>query len=280
MKLKDVVIFETLDALSNQIKDENVRLETIDLTKRNPATGPIYVENVEPGDTLVVEILDVAPSERGWIRVYPGGGVLHDKLFKPKVKLLHLENETVKFNNIGMPIKPMIGVLGVAPSEGEFPTITPSYHGGNMDVALITKGSKVYLPVFVEGALLALGDLHAVQGDGEICSTAVEISGEVKIRLDVIKGMRPKYPIVELEDSYSIVTFGHSLDDALYRASEEVVKSLMRAHGLEFEEAYMLSSLIVNLRVNQAVNPMRGIRAEIPKKYVKLNDLLNYGQSP
>lgn len=162
----------------------------------------------------------------------------------------------------------------MAPEEGELPTGTSGFHGGNMDVALLTAGTRVYLPVFADGALLALGDLHVVQADGEICVAAAETSGEVRVRVGLIKGKRPRYPIVEAGDRYLIVAFGKDLDEAAYRAAEEAVSVLMRAHGMGFEEAYMLSSLVVDLRVNQVVDPMRGIRAEIPKRYAKLEHFL------
>ncbi len=169
----------------------------------------------------------------------------------------------------------MIGVIGVALSKGEYPTGTSDRHGGNMDIAELTTGTNLYLPVFVKGALLALGDLHIVQADGEICVTDAEVSGEVTIRIDVIKGKQPKYPILETRDYYAIIASGTDLDEATHNAALEAVNALMKEHGYSFEEAYMLASLIVNLRINQAVDPKKGVRAEIPKEYVALDSLLH-----
>ncbi|RLE57209.1 MAG: formamidase [Thermoprotei archaeon] len=270
----EVVVFETIDALGGQIKSENTSLESLDWTKVNPATGPLYVEGAEAGDTLVVDILDISTEEQAVILVVPGYGALHDKKFNPKVKLLQRRRDYLLFNNIEIPVKPMIGVIGVAPPEGEVPTGSLGAHGGNMDVALITRGTKLYLPVFVKGALLAIGDLHLVQGDGELCVSAAEVSGEVMVRVDVVKGKRPRYPVLELEDRYAILAFGKTLDEAAYRATEEAVEALKRAHNLNFEEAYMLASLIVNLRINQVVDPLKGVRAEIPKKYIDIDNIL------
>jgi amidase len=270
----DAAVFETLDAFGGQITDESVTLESIDWSKVNPATGPLYIEGASPGDTLLVEIEDIKVSDKAVIIVAPGSGALPDKKFKPAVRVLKVAKGKVFFGKVEIEARPMIGVIGVAPSEGEYPTGTSGYHGGNMDVALVTAGSRIYLPVFVEGALLALGDLHVVQADGELCVAAAETPGEVRVKVELIKGKRPRYPVVESGEKFSIIAFGEDLDVAAYRASEEAVSVLMRALDLSFEEAYMLASLVVNLRINQVVDPMRGVRAEIPKKYVKLEHLL------
>lgn len=270
----DEVVFETIDALGGQIVDESTTLESINWNRVNPATGPLYVEGARPGDTLIVEVEEIKVLDRAVILAAPGFGALPDKEFKPVVKILSVINGRIIFGATEIPVRPMIGVIGVAPEEGEIPTGTSGYHGGNMDVALITAGSRVYLPVFVEGALLALGDLHVVQADGEICVAAAEASGEVRVRIGLIKGKKPRYPVIEAEDRYAVVSFGKDLDEAAYRASEEAVSVISRALSMSFEEAYMLASLVVDLRINQVVDPMKGVRAEIPKRYAKLEHFL------
>ncbi|MCX8184659.1 MAG: acetamidase/formamidase family protein [Sulfolobales archaeon] len=270
----DIVVFETVDALGGQIVDEATTLDSIDWNRVNPATGPLYVEGAKPGDTLIVEIEDIRISDRAVIVVAPGFGALPDRKIKPMVKMLKVEGRRVLFNDVEIEARPMVGVIGVAPEDGELPTGTSGHHGGNMDVALLTAGSRVYLPVFTEGALLAIGDIHVVQADGEICVAAAEASGEVIVKLELVKGKRPRYPVIETGDRYSIIAFGRDLDEAAYRASEEAVLILMRALSVSFEEAYMLSSLVVDLRINQVVDPMKGVRAEIPKNYVKLEHIL------
>jgi len=270
----DVVVFETVDALGGQVVDESTPLETIDWSRVNPATGPLYVEGAKPGDTLIVEVESIRIADRAVIVAVPGSGALHDRKFNAAARVMEIRGGKILFRGIEVEPRPMIGVIGVAPEEGEYPTGTSGYHGGNMDVALITQGSRVYLPVFVEGALLAIGDLHAVQADGELCVAAAEVSGEVTVKLSLIKGKRPRYPVVEYGDRYSIIAFGKDLDEAVYRASEEAVAVLMRSLGLSFEDAYMLASLVVDLRINQVVDPMKGVRAEVPKRYAKLEHLL------
>ncbi len=270
----DVVIFETIDALGGQVVNEATPLDAIDWSRVNPATGPLYVEGAKPGDTLVVEVEGIRIADRAVIVAAPGFGALHDKKFSAVARVMEVAGGKLIFKGVEVELRPMIGVIGVAPEEGEYPTGTSGYHGGNMDVALITQGSRVYLPVFVEGALLAIGDLHAVQADGELCVAAAEVSGEVRVRLSLIKGKRSTYPLVEHGDRYSIIAFGKDLDEAAYRASEEAVAVLMRSLELSFEDAYMLASLVVDLRINQIVDPMKGVRAEVPKRYAKLEHFL------
>ncbi len=274
-KPKDIIVFETIDALGGQAKSEETPIDVIDWSRVNPATGPLFVETAEPGDTLVVDILDIKTDDKAVILVAPGYGVLHDKQFSPRIKLLYYEKDFVKFNSLDIEPKPMIGVIGVAPEEGEVATGSLGVHGGNMDIALLGRGSRLYLPVFTRGALLAIGDLHLVQGDGELCVSAAEVSGEVTVRVDIVKNKKPKYPILELNDKYAILTHGKTLDEAVYRASEAAVEALMKAHSLVFEEAYMLASLVVDLRINQVVDPFKGARAEIPKKYISIEDLFS-----
>ncbi len=270
----DIVVFETIDALGRQITSEDIVLENIDWGKVNPATGPLFVESAEPGDTLVVDVLDIRVDSSAVIIVVPGFGVLGDREFKARAKILVRKGDFLEFDSIRVKLKPMIGVIGVAPREGEIATGDLGEHGGNMDVALLGKGVRLYLPVFVEGALLALGDLHMVQGDGELCVSAAEVSGEVTVRVDLIKNRRPRYPVLETNDVYAILAYGDSLEEAVYRASSEAVNALMRENDLEFEEAYMLGSLMVNLRINQVVDPHKGVRAEIPKTYLSIDSLL------
>jgi len=271
----DIVVFETKDCFGEQIRDENVKLNEIDWNKVNPATGPLFVEEAEPGDTLKVEILSIRVNNPAIMAVAPGAGVLGNLKYDSKVKIVNVEKDFVIFSGLKVKMKPMIGVIGVAPKEGEYPTGTSDVHGGNMDIAELTAGTSIYFPVFVKGALLALGDLHAVQADGEICVTGAEASGEVVVRVDVIKDVQPKYPVLETSNYYAIIAPGKDLDEAVYKATMEAVNVLKRKYSLSFEEAYMLASLIVNLRINQVVDPRKGVRAEISKEYVSIEDFLS-----
>ncbi|MEM3874177.1 MAG: acetamidase/formamidase family protein [Candidatus Bathyarchaeia archaeon] len=269
VKPGEKIRLELEDAFGGQIKDEGMPLEELDWSKVNGATGPIFIEGAESGDTLVVQIEEIKVAEKGIIAVVPKHGALKDKPFKAKIKFVPIIGEYAYFErDVRVKICPMIGTIGVAPEFGEIPTGSLGRHGGNMDVKEITRGTILYLPVFADGALFAAGDLHAVQADGEACVSALEVSGELTLSFDVLKGKSVSWPILETESSYEILVCADSLDDACSLAVEEVVKALMREHDWSFEEAYMFASLVVDLRINQVVDPKMGVRAVIPKEFV------------
>lgn len=271
----EIIILETEDALGGQIKDEETPLENLDWSRANPATGPIYVNGAEPGDTLIVEVLDIKFGDRGVILVVPKHGALGYRPFRPRVKIVPLNGNFAYFNDVKVKLQPTVGTIGVAPEGEPMATAIPYKHGGNLDAAQITRGAKLYLPVAVEGALFAAGDLHATQADGEACVAAIEVAGELLLRFSLIKGAKPSWPILETKDHYSILTADESLDKAAQLAVEEAVKSLMKARGWSFEEAYMFSSIGVEVEVNQIVDPKKGARATIPKELIEVKHLLS-----
>lgn len=270
----ELVLVHTEDALGGQIKSEKDSLSEIDWSKVDPATGPIYVKGAEKGDTLVVDILDIEIPEKGICLVVPGYGALRDATFNPKVKIVSIKDGYIFFNGLRLRAHPMIGTIGVAPYGSPIATGVPYKHGGNLDCKEITRGAKLYLPVATEGALFALGDLHALQADGELCVASVEIEGKVLLRFGLIKNKQAEWPIVETNDHFSILVSEESLDKAAEVASHEAVKALMKAQRLSFEEAYILASLKVDLEINQVVDPKKGVRAVIPKELVALEHLL------
>jgi amidase len=144
------------------------------------ATGPVFIEGAELGDSLVAEILDIKVEENGVIVTVPKNGILGGKRFDPSTKIVGITSGYVQFDeDVRVKANPMIGTIGVAPQSAEIPSSSLGKHGGNMDVKELTAGTKLYLPVFAEGALFAAGDLHAVQADGELCVSSVEVAGEV-----------------------------------------------------------------------------------------------------
>lgn len=274
VKPGELIILEMEDAVGGQIKSEDVAMESLDWSRVNKATGPIYVEGAERGDTLVVDILDIQLADQGIILVIPGAGVLGDFKFRPKAKIMKIKDGLAIFDDVKLLVKPVIGTIGVAPQEGEIPTSTPYKHGGNMDCTEITKGTRLYLPVAVEGALFAAGDLHAVQEDGELCVASIEVEGRILLKFDILKKRAPEWPIVETEDHFSILTADEDLDKAVKIAAEQAVNALLRAKKWSFEEAYMFSSLGVRVAINQVVDPKKGARAIISKQLVSISDLL------
>lgn len=275
VKPGEPVMIETEDALGGQIKSESDLLEKIDWSRVNGATGPLFIEGAEAGDTLIVEILDVKTADQGVMVVVPKYGVLSSKNFNASVKIVKIKDGFAIFDQkVRVKTRPMIGTIGVSPESGDIPTGSLGRHGGNMDVKNLTAGTRLYLPVFTEGALFAAGDLHALQADGELCVSSVEVAGEVLLRFTLIKNKTPEWPILETPEAFEILACGENLNEAAALAAESAVKALMREHGWSFEEAYMFGSLAVDLEINQAVDPKKGIRAAIPKEYITINSLI------
>ncbi|MCR8454509.1 MAG: acetamidase/formamidase family protein [Crenarchaeota archaeon] len=277
----DIICFETLDCFAGQLTSEIQSIANIDLTRANPATGPVFIEGAEPGDTLKIEILDIRVSKTGVVVALPGFGLLGDKLRDERIRICRIEDGFVYFTvkdssrpvKIRLPYKPMVGVIGVAYSK-KVPSTIPGVHGGNMDTKLITRGTAVYLPVFKEGGLLAVGDVHAVMADGEMCATGCEVSGEVVVRVDVIKGCSVQWPIIEAEDAIYIIVSKESLEEAFYEASNAAARAISCSLSLEFEDAYMIAGLIVDLQVSQVVNVVKTVRARIPKEFASITQIL------
>ena len=182
------VRFQTNDCFSGQIRSEDDLVTEIDFDRVNSATGPVAVRGAEPGDSLVVDILDVSPIEWGVATLIPGYGQLIDKVEAPVTRVFRVEDGMVHMNErVRFPARPMVGVVGVATGGETLTNGLAGQHGGNLDNHMHGPGSRIYFPVRQEGGLFAVGDMHASMGDGEICFTGVEIAGEVTVRFDVLK---------------------------------------------------------------------------------------------
>ncbi|MDU5081850.1 acetamidase/formamidase family protein [uncultured Tissierella sp.] len=272
----DVIKVKTNDCFFQQIYNEEQVLTEIDYDRLNPATGPIYVEGAEQGDLLQVKVISIDVANKGVAAVVPNEGVLGDQVSKPMIRVVDIIDGYAIFHGIKLPIRPMIGVIGVAPAkeDGEWATDSPWKHGGNMDTNDITAGSTLYFPVNQKGALLALGDCHAIMGDGEICFTGLEVPAEVTLEINLIKDKKIKWPLLETDGYTMVIASGNNLDSALYEATSETVKYLEGALGLEWEDAYILTSLAVDLKISQVVDPKKTIRAAIPKYIISTERLI------
>lgn len=260
-----VVTFETMDCFSNTIERSDQYFSSVGWDKVNPATGPIYIEGAEPGDILKVEILDIRVATQGVVAAAPGFGALGEEMEREVTKIVKVECDRALFSDrIHLPIRPMIGVIGVAPEGEAVSTGTPGEHGGNMDCKRIVKGAVLYLPVNAEGALLSMGDLHAVMGDGEIVVCGLEIAGEVDVRVSVLKDTVLPTPFLIEGGSLMTIASAKTLDEASVEATRKMHRFLCERLGIEKHEAGMLLSLAGDLRVCQIVDPLMTARMEFP----------------
>lgn len=271
----EVVEVETWDALSNVVKLNQTLEEVIQrslVLYENPITGPIYVKGAKPGDVLLIEVVDISTPDLGVTVVMPGFGGLEGWLqpsppltkFSKIIdgKAIYTLNDGRKIN---IPIKPFIGTIGVSPASEAISTITPGRHGGNMDVPDVCSGNKLYLPVAVEGALIGVGDVHAVQGDGEICGTAIEIPSIITMKIDLIKKKKIDWPRIESPDEIMTVCSARPLEDAVRLAFLELIKWLEEDYGFERYDVYMFLSLAAKVRLAQIVDPLFTVVAKLPK---------------
>lgn len=272
----DTIKVETNDCFFQQIFSEEQVLNEIDYDRLNPATGPIYVNGAQPGDLLQVKILGIDVKDKGVAAVVPGEGVLGDQVTKPIIKVIDIKDNNAIYNGIQLPIKPMIGVIGVAPGkeDGDWATDSPWMHGGNMDTTDIKAGSTLYLPVRKEGALLALGDCHAIMGDGEICFTGLEVPADVTLEINLIKNKSIKWPLVETKEHTMIIASADDIEGAVYEATDQAVKFIKNGLGFTWEDAYIMTSLTVDIKISQLVDPKTTVRAAIPKYALSTESLL------
>lgn len=268
------VVIETYDCFQNQIQSEQTAFNAIDWEQINPATGAIFVEGAEPGDILKVKIEQIELGDRGILATGPGLGVMGHRIDQFELKMVPIVNGKAVFNDrIELPLNPMIGVIGVAPEGDPVSCGTPGAHGGNMDTKLITTGATLYFPVFQEGALFGLGDLHAAMGDGEVCVSGVEIPGEVTVTLEVIKGRSIPYPFLENEEGMAVIVSKETLDEAAKEAVEIFVDTLLPHTDLTLSELTMLFSAAGQVQVSQIVDPLLTARFLVPKSILEAYDV-------
>ena len=256
---------ETCDCFENQIRAPEDTLASLDWDRINPATGPIFVEGAEPGDALAATIEAITMDDQGVLVAGHEFGVLASKFDALHSRLVPVRQGRVIFDRrLSLPVRPMIGVIGVAPGGDPVNCGTPGSHGGNMDTTLIAPGATVYFPVAVPGALFALGDLHAAMGDGEISGAGVEIAGRVTLRLSVRKGLSLAGPMVATPEGLAAIASAPTLDDAANQAVRDLAEVLFPRLGLPWQELAYLLSIAGHMQICQVVDPLKTARFLIP----------------
>lgn len=241
----------------------------------HPMSGPIFVEGAAPGDSLEIRILAIEYLHSFGVNAFsPGGGVLPDDYPYAGLRLLRWQPgaDRVEFApGITLPLAPFFGSIGVAPPPlvGRISSRPPGWHGGNLDNKDLVAGSTLYLPVHVPGALLSVGDGHAMQGDGEVTGTALETSLRGTFEIRVRKGQRLRWPRAETPTHYIAMGLHEDLDEATRLATREMVDFLAAEKGVSRDQAYMLCSLAADLHVTQAVDATKGVHATLAKSIFK-----------
>jgi acetamidase/formamidase len=271
----DTVITTTVDAVGLDANGEKVA------EAGNPQTGPFYITEAEPGDTLVVYLDRVYPNrdsgisatvvapnvvDPGAARSLPEGPEGHWQIDRAQGTATLTTPETT-LGHLTLPLAPMLGCFGVAPPRGQaISTDTSGEHGGNMDYRGFVAGVTVYFPVFMPGALLHVGDGHAVQGDGEIVGTGIEISCDVQFTVQVLKGRRIGWPRGENADYIFTVGNARPLDQALQHATTEMIQWLATDYGLDVIGASILLGQCVEYEVGNVFDPAYTMVCKVPKR--------------
>jgi len=267
----DTIEFENIDATCGQITAKSTveTIRNLDLSRLNPIAGPVYIDGAEPGDALKVTMMDFTSSGWAWTAIVPNFGLLAEDFQEPTINIWSYARDfkipAMYGSSAKVPLKPFCGTTGVAPAEkGQFSTIPPYSHGGNMDIRDLTVGVDLYLPVQVKGALFSIGDTHAAQGDGEVCGTAIESPMSVTAKFDLVKKANLRFPYFvttgpvsrHLDGEGYFVTTGVNPD--LMAASKDAVRGMIdllgRERKMSAENAYMLCSVCADMRISEIVD--------------------------
>ena len=277
--LNEIVEVYTEDAFSGLVKSENDLPSKLDRIGPNPQTGPIYVNSAQPGDTLAVTIHSIEfTRDYGVSQISADFGALQgtnltailNKPFENQVFMYTVKDNRIlhpKYKHLSYDVKPFLGTIATAPKLEAISTLVPFNQGGNMDVPDVKPGNTIYLPVAVEGAYFFTGDCHARQGDGEICGTAIEISGKTKLSFDIRKDMNTRWPRIESGTHYMAVGSARPLEDAARIAWCELI-SWMQEKGWDRIHAYQALTQVGEMSLGNMVDPNYSMVAKIEKKYV------------
>jgi acetamidase/formamidase len=295
----DTVVFETRDASNgkvlNRVPEEAFKVLSPEMralvsegaerykhdvpTPGHALTGPVAIEGAEDGDVLQIDVLDIRPAAWGWSSISPGFGLLADEFELTYVQFWDMRSgaDAPLGEHIRVPLEPHLGVMGVAPRMREpMSTIPPRCVGGNVDIKQLTAGSTLYLPIHVPGGLFSTGDAHGAMGDGEVCGCGIEMESVSTLKFTLRKDLSIEYPRFETKGplpgswntSGHIGTTGHGPD--LFKATQDAIREMIAVltadHGLTREEAYVLCSVAVDLKISEIVDaPNWLVSAFLPK---------------
>jgi acetamidase/formamidase len=264
----DRVVMNCLDSSGGQmhpgatVKD----FVAMDRSRIHTITGPVFIQGAKPGDVLEVEIIDIQHRGWGWTSCIAGLGTLPDRFPNPHLFIWKLDGDfSTSLAPVRLPLAPFLGITGVCPPEpGEHRTRPPGSFGGNLDVRDLVPGTRLFLPVFQEGALFSAGDGHAAQGNGEVCINGIEAPMRAEFRFTVRKDMKLDEPFAELpparpalvpdEGHWAFIASAPQTMDAVRNVVNHAIDFLVAKTGWTPELAYTLCSVALDLRLSQVVN--------------------------
>jgi acetamidase/formamidase len=261
----DTVVFHTREVSDGQITPESDAsvIANLDWDRVYPLAGPVAIQDAEPGDTLAVEVLDIHTEGWGWTAILPELGLLPDDFPDPYLRIFDIsDGQVARLESAAIPLDPFLGTMGVCPEGAKEQAIMPpGTFGGNMDTRQLHQGTTLHLPVQVPGANFSTGDAHGMQGDGEVCVTGLEAPMYASLRFTLEKGRSipaPQYRTAGRPPSigplYGTTGVGGDLYKAAQDATRAMVEHISGTYGLSPEDAYLLASLCVDLRISEIVD--------------------------
>ena len=234
---------------------------------KGPATGPIYVNGAEPGDALKVDFISITPKEGAAHMVMPGRGFLEEEFTEGYPTVMEFEGNYVKLpSGLKLPMMPSMGLVATTPTYVQNTASDSGPYGGDIDMKELVAGSTIYMPVFVPGGLLAMGDCHALVGDGAVAGTGAECSADTHIRVTVEKGMGIGSPRALTPENFVVLSYGNDLAPALKQAVRDMVDFLVKEKGLAPYDAYTLCSLAGDVRVSRTFRPISPVKMMLSRQ--------------
>jgi amidase len=235
-----------------------------------PASGPIAVAGASPGDALKVEILDIKPGSAAMHDVRAGRGFLGDEFTRRFPTVMVIEDGHLLFHGgLKIPINPSVGLIATTPSEIQQTASDSGPYGGDLDMKELTAGSTIWLPVFVPGALLVLGDCHAVVGDGAVGGTGAECAAEVTLRVTPERGRRLERPRALTAQYFVTLAYGEDVGQAMKQAVRDMVDFLVADKGMDAYAAYSLLSLAGDIRVSRTFRPISPVKMLLSRRVLE-----------
>lgn len=254
-----IPLFSIENKLSENFKDRFNPIYSV--------TGPVSINGTQPGDTLRIDILDIKLTSKGIICETPGRAGFGDKIKKARTKIVDIDGSEIVFSDkIRVPANPHIGKLATTPPGSPVPTGSPGPHGGNMDNKHLTTGASIFLPVFITGALVSMGDLHAAMGDGESNSSGVEATGEVTLICHLEKNLIVEQPLIVTPSEVQMMGHGKTLEQAAKLALDHMAMLTSKTLKIDYLDAAMLISISGDLHVCQIANPLVGVRVSLARE--------------
>jgi len=261
----DTISLTAPDAANGEVTPATTSedISKINYRRLDPLVGPVYIEGAKPGDALRIDVLELRPLGWGWTALLPEFGLLWREILDPFIKIWELDKPYVEMpNGARFDLHPMIGCIGVAPAQdGDYASITPTNAAGNIDIRYLNAGSTLLVPVFNDGALLSAADGHALQGEGEICGTAIECPMEMTLKVDLVRDAGLDAPELVVADTfpategYRIFTgIGPDLMEAARDATRRAIPALAKSLGVSELEAYALLGVVGELRIHEIVD--------------------------